>query len=161
MWKTAEFWVAISFLVFVALAWKVGAFRKLAAGLDDRAKQIAADLADARRLRQEAEALLAEYQAKRKAAEDEAAAIIEAAKGEAARMAGEAEARLNDFVARRTKAAETKIAQVEVQAQAEVRAAAADAAATAAEQILRSALTGKAGEDFLAKSLKDVRAKLN
>ncbi len=161
MLSNPTFWVAVSTILFVALALKMGAAGALTGALDNRAKTIADDLAEAKKLRNDAAALLAEYEAKRKAAEAEAADIIAAANAEAARLAGEAEAKLNDFVTRRTKAVETKIAQAEAQAAADVRAAAADAAAAAAETVMRASLAGKPGTDLLAASLKDVRAKLN
>ena len=96
-----------------------------------------AELDEARRLKEEAQALLAQYQRKQREAEQEAAAIIAGAKAEAERLASEAKAKIEDFVARRTKMAETKIAQAEAQALADVRAAAADAAVAAAERVLR------------------------
>jgi F-type H+-transporting ATPase subunit b len=129
--------------------------------LDARGEKVAQELAEARRLRQDAEKLLAEYEAKRKAAETEAAGIIASAKDEAKRLATEAEAKLAEFVTRRTKSAEDKIAQAESQAEAEVRAAAAEAATRAAETILRSQMGGKAGEAAFTAGLQEVKAKLN
>ena len=51
-------------------------------------------------------------------------------------MMTEAKSKMEEFVARRNKMAETKIAQAEAQAVADVRAAAAEAAVGAAEKIL-------------------------
>ena len=76
-------------------------------------------------------------------------------------MAVEAEQKMNEFVARRTKMAEAKIAQAEAQALADVRAAAADAAVTAAERILKDTAKGKVAEDLLASGIEDVKNKLN
>ena len=96
--------------------------------LDHRAERIKAELDDARRLKEEAAKVLAEYKARRASAEREAEEIIANAKAEAERIAAEAKAKMEDFVARRTKTAESKIALAEAQALADVRAAAADAA---------------------------------
>ncbi|MFO1147730.1 MAG: ATP F0F1 synthase subunit B [Alsobacter sp.] len=156
----AETWVAVAFLIFVAIVWKVGGFSTLVSGLDKRGAKIKAELEDARILREEAQRVLADYQKKRLAAEAEAAEIVRTAKLEAERLAAEAHAKLTDFVARRTKMAEQKIAQAEAQATAEVRAAAADAAVKASEQILRGRVAAE-GESLLVKGLQDVRAKLN
>ena len=112
-------------------------------------------------MREEAQSLLAHYQQKQKEAENEAAAILTSAKADAERMAQEAEAKMNEFVARRTKMAETKIAQAEAQATADVRAAAADAAVAAAERILKDTAKGKVAEDLLAAGIDDVKNKLN
>jgi F-type H+-transporting ATPase subunit b len=156
----AETWVAVAFLIFLAIVWKVGGFSALVKGLDKRGQQIKAELEDARILREEAQRVLADYQKKRLEAEAEAAEIVRSARVEAERLAEESHAKLTDFVARRTRMAEQKIAQAEAQATADVRAAAADAAVKASEQILR----GKAaadGEGMVLKSLGEVRAKLN
>ena len=161
MFSNPTFWVGVSFAIFIALALKMGAGTAMIAALDGRGKKVADDLAEARRLREEAEKLLVEYEGKRKAAEAEAAAIIAAAKDEAERLAKEAEVKLAEFVVRRTKTAEEKISQAEAQATAEVRAAAADVAVRAAESILRKQVSGKTAADLVAQGLKDVKAQLN
>ncbi|MFC0217241.1 F-type H+-transporting ATPase subunit b [Pseudochelatococcus lubricantis] len=161
MFWEAEFWVAVSFFCFVGIALKMGAGKMLVGPLDDRTKQIASDLAEARRLRDEAEALLKAYEAKRVAAEAEAQAIVDNARTEAERAAEEAHARLTDFIARRTKAAEAKIAQAETQATADVKTAAAEAAVRAAEEILRGSLKGKTAERLFEESLNEVRTQIH
>ncbi len=120
-----ETWVAIAFVLFIAGLGYIGVHKMLAKSLDDRAARIKAELDDARKLKEEAAAVLAEYQRKRAAAESEAQSIVAGAKEDAARMAVEAKAKIDEFVARRTKMAEVKIAQAEAQAAADVRAAAA------------------------------------
>src|SRR3954463_1471666 len=122
----AEFWVAVAFVIFVGILIYVGVPKMLTNALDDRAKRVRAELDQARRLKEEAQKLLAEYKAKQRQADDEAAAIIAGAKAEAGRFAAEAKAKMEEFVARRAKMAEAKIAQAEAQAVADVRAAAAD-----------------------------------
>src|SRR6185437_777440 len=161
MFHEAEFWVAIGFLVFLGLMGWVGVHRTIGKSLDDRAARIKAELDEARRLRNEAAALLAEYQRKRQDAEGEAQEIVSSAKAEAERLAVEAKARIEEFVSRRTKMAETKIAQAEAQAAADVRAAAAEAAVAAAEKILRQEVKGKLAGELVAKGIEDVRKKLN
>jgi F-type H+-transporting ATPase subunit b len=156
-----EFWVAVSFLIFMGILVYVGAHRKIAAALDDRRARIAAELDEARRLREEAAALLGEYRRRQQQAEAEAEQIVAAANAEAERMAIEARAKMDEFVARRTKMAETKIAQAEAQALADVRAAATEAAVAAAEKILTQAAKGKLAEDLLASGIEDVKKKLN
>jgi F-type H+-transporting ATPase subunit b len=161
MMPPPEAWVAIGFVSFLALLGYLGVHRKLLDALDARQARIKSELDEASRLREEAQALLAEFERKGLAAENEAEAIIASAKSEAERIAAEAKQRMTDFVARRTKMAEQKIAQVEAQALAEVRAAAADAAVAAAEKILAGAAKGKVAEDLLARSIEDIKQKLN
>jgi F-type H+-transporting ATPase subunit b len=154
-------WAFIGLVLFLALLGYLGVFRKLTGFLDGRASRIARELEEAKRLREEAQALLAEYQKKRLAAEKEAADIVETAKAEAVRMAEEAEESLKELIARRTKSTETKIAQAETQALAEVKSLAADVAVRAATTILQTKVSGKVAGDLVAKSIADVKARLN
>ncbi len=157
----AEFWVGVAFFVFVALLGYLGAHRMILASLDQRRDKIKSELDEARRLREEAEKLLAEYRRRQQDAESEAQIIIRNAQAEAERVAEEAHARLEELIARRTAIAQTKIAQAEAQALADVRAAAADAAVAAAEKILRQTAKGKVADDLIAKGIEDVKAKLH
>ncbi len=157
----AETWVAIAFVVFLGVLGYLGAHRKIIDALDQRQARIKGELDEARRLRDEAQALLADYQRKRHEAEREAEAIIVSATAEAERLAAEAKARMEDFVARRTKMAEAKIAQAEAQALADVRSAAADAAVAVAGKILSTAAKGSIADDLLAQGIADVRKKFN
>ncbi|HEY0354312.1 MAG TPA: ATP F0F1 synthase subunit B [Enterovirga sp.] len=157
----AEFWVGVAFVIFMAIAWKMGAFKSLLSGLDSRAKRIRAELDEARRLREEAAAVLADYQRRRGEAEREAEDLVASAREEAERIAREAHERMADFVTRRTAAAEAKIAQAEVQAQQQVRAAAADAAVRISEEVLREEMRAGAGQDLITSSLGEIRGKLN
>ena len=156
-----ENWVALGFLCFMGLLAYLGAHRKLIAAIDSRQARIKSELDDARRLREEAQALLAAFEHKGREAETEAAAIIAGATAEAERLAAEAKARTEDFIARRTKMAEAKIAQAEAQAVADVRSAATDAAVSAAEKILSAAAKGKIAEDLLARGIEDIKQKFN
>ena len=157
----AEAWVAIAFVIFLGVLVYFGAHRRVVDALDSRQARIKSELEEAVRLREEAQAVLAEFERKAKEAESEAASIIAGAKAEAERLATEAKARMEDFVVRRTKMAEAKIAQAEAQALADVRAAAADTAVTAAEKILGAAAKGKVAEDLLVKGIEDIRSKFN
>lgn len=161
MLDDAEFWVALAFVVFLGLLGYLGVHRIVAKSLDDRSDRIKAELDEARKIKDEAVQLLAEYQRKRHAAEGEAQDIIAGAKAEAERLAAEAKVRIEDFVARRTKMAETKIAQAEAQAAADVRSAAAEAAIAAAEKILSAETKGKLAGELIAKGIDEVRKKLN
>jgi F-type H+-transporting ATPase subunit b len=157
----AEFWVAVSFAIFIGVLIYFGVHRLILNALDERRDRIKAELDEARRLKDEAAALLAEYRRKQQEAEREAAAIIEGAKAEADRLGVEAKAKMEEFLARRTKMAETRIAQAEAQALAEVRSAAAEAAVAAAEKILSQSVKGQVAGDLVAKGIADVKGKLN
>ena len=161
MIEDPETWVAIAFVILVGLFGYLGVHRTVLTALDHRSERIKAELDDARRLKDEAAKLLAEYKARRASAEREAEEIIANARAEAERIATEAKAKMEDFVARRTKTAESKIALAEAQALADVRAAAANAAVSAASTILSQSVKGSVADDLLAKGIAEVRAKLN
>src|SRR6266508_6292720 len=157
----AEFWVAVAFVLFIGVLGYFQVHKLIVKGVDDRRDRIKAELDEARVLKEEAQALLMQYREKQQAAEQEAAAIVAGAEAEAERLAVEAKAKMEDFVARRTKMAETKIAQAEAKALADVRAAAADAAVAAAEKILSETAKGKVADELIAQGIREVKGKLN
>src|SRR5262245_60347172 len=161
MLEDPETWVAIAFVILMGIFAYVGVHRTVLKALDNRSDRIKAELDDARRLKDEAAKVLAEYKTRRASAEREAEEIVTNAKAEAERIAVEAKTKMEDFVARRTKTAESKIALAEAQALADVRAAAADAAIAAASTILSQSVKGSVADDLLTKGIAEVRAKLN
>jgi F-type H+-transporting ATPase subunit b len=161
MLMEAETWVAVAFVIFFAVLGWFGVHRKLLDALDHRSANIRKELDEARRLKEEAQAVLAQFKQKRNEADRAAEEIITGARAEAELLAAEAKDKVEEFVARRTKMAETKIAQAETQALADVKAAAAEAAVAAAEKILTQSVAGKTAEDLIAQGIRDVKAKLN
>ena len=160
MFEDPEFWVALAFVIFLGILVKFGVPKMALSALDSRSDRIRQALDEAHRLRAEAQDVLAQYQKKRDEAEKEAQAIIDNARIEAERLAAEAKSKVEEFVTRRTKMAETKIAQAEAQALADVRSAAADAAVTAAEKILVQSTHGSTADNLIAKGISDLKAKL-
>jgi len=156
-----ETWVAIAFVILMGLFAYLGVHRMFLKALDNRSERIRSELEEAKRLKEEAAKVLADYKARRASAEREAEEIVTSAKAEAERIAAEAKAKMEDFVARRTKAAEGKIALAEAQALADVRAAAAEAAVQAAATVLSQSVKGSLGEDLVSKGIAEVSRKLN
>ncbi|HUB64440.1 MAG TPA: ATP F0F1 synthase subunit B [Methylocella sp.] len=152
-----EFIVAVCFVIFVGLMIYLGMHKKINAALDSRASRIEAELTEATKLRTEAEALLASFEARRAEAQAEAEAVVAQAHAEAERIASEAHARITEFIQRRTKQAEEKISLAETQAAADVRAAAADAAIKAAEAVLRGETQGAFGSELIGKGIADLK----
>ncbi len=157
----AEFFVFCGFVVFVFLLFYVGAHKIVLNGLDARGKAIADELAQAAKLRTEAQALLASFEGKRAEAEAQAAAIVAEARAQAEQLGKDAAQRMGEFVERRTKQAEAKIAFAEAQATAQVRAAAADHAARAAEILLRQEAKGGAGAALVSREIGALKGRLN
>jgi F-type H+-transporting ATPase subunit b len=158
---TAEFWVAVSFFLFLAVIFYFGVHRKLASALDARAARIKAELEDAKRLRQEADAVLADYKRKQKDAVKETKAIVAQAAKEAEILAAETRRSMNEHFERRMKLAEDKIARAETDALREVQAAAADAAIAAAERVIAAELTRETADKLVKQGIDALKTKLN
>jgi len=157
----ATFWAFVALVIFLAAIVYLKLPGTIGKSLDARADKIRGELEEARRLREEAQQLLAEYQRKRKDAEKEAAEIVEHAKREAGQLVAEAKQKTEDYVTRRTALAEQKIGQAEREAINEVRAKAVDIAVEAARAVLASKVDAKVGEELFKASLKDVKSRLN
>jgi F-type H+-transporting ATPase subunit b len=156
-----EFWVGVGFVIVIAiLLWK-GVPGMVGKALDTRAAVIAAELAEARRLRDEALALMSDYQKKSASAEAEAQSIVNEARAEAQRFAAESRANLKTQIERRAQAAQDKIAQAEAAAMNEIRALAANAAAGAAEKLIAARMDEKRAAALIETSIKDLGGKLN
>lgn len=136
----SKFWVALPVVLFILFVIQKGALKALNSSLDKRADDIKSELEEARRLREEAQTLLANYMRKQKEAEDQADAIVKQAKHDAEVMAAQARKDLTERLERRAAQAEAKIANAEAKAMAEVKAKAADLALNTAESILRDTL---------------------
>lgn len=152
------FFAFVSLVLFIGIVIYAGAHRKAGAALDNRANLIAKELADARKLREDAEKLLADYKQKRLDAEKEAANIIAQAKTDAVTYAEEARKKLTETIARRTKQAEQKIAQAEAAAAKDVRSIATDLAVSAATKLIAEQ---KSGAKLIAESIAAVKSRLN
>lgn len=161
MLSSDSFWALVGLIIFFVIMFAVGAPKMIFNALDNRTTRIRKELDEARKSREEAQALLAEYQRKRRDAEAEAEHIIEDARKEARRLTEEANEKLREMVDRRTKTAETKIAQAEAQAVAEVRGRATDLAVAAATQLLSQKVTGDTAGQMVDQSIDTVKARLN
>ncbi len=157
----AEFWVLVGFVAFMAILAYVKAPAMVNKALDDRADAIRKELDEARRLREEAQELLADYQRKSREAADEAKAIVDQARREAGALAQETRRTLAEQLERRTKLAEDKIMRAEAQALSEVRSTAVDAAIAAAEKLIRSKVAGATGDLLVDESIRDLKGRLN
>jgi F-type H+-transporting ATPase subunit b len=161
MLATPEFWVLVSFLLFIGLLVYLGIPGKLAVMLDARAARIASELDEARKLREEAQGLLADYERKRRDAEKEAEAILAQARVEAEAFVVETRQKLAETIERRGWMAEQKIAQAEVEAVKEVRAAAAELAIAAATRIIADEVQGAKADQLVDSSIANLKDRLH
>ena len=161
IFHNAEFWVAVAFLLLIGLFVYLKVPAQIIQLLDERAAAIAKSLADAEKLRLEAEALLKDYQRRRVEAEKEAETIVEQARREAEAYSTEARNKLREMIERRSNSARQKIAQAEATALKDVRAAAAEMAVAMATRVLKDELEGEQGQRLIDRSIDDLRDKLN
>ncbi len=156
----AEVWVAIAFVIFCGIMIWLG-YGRIVAALDRRAETIAAELDEARNLREEAQSLLADYQRKKRDAEKEAENIITNAQEEAGRASGKAEADLEAAIERRTQIAMEKIASAEAQALEDVRNTTADVAVDAARDLIASTLDDKKTQELVDTAVAELDTNLH
>ena len=143
-----EFWVLVAAVIFVAVVWKP-VRKSLIGTLDERAARIRAELDEARKLRDEAEQLLAQYQRREREAAAESEAIIAHAVEEAERIAAQSTRDLGEALTRRQRLAEERIAQAEMKALDEIRTVAVDVAIGAAREVIQSQIDDERGGALL------------
>jgi len=161
-WSAAnpELWVAVGMILFLGVVFLAGGFKTAMGGLDAKSAKIQADLDEAAQIRAEAEAMLAGIRLQRDEAEVQAKAMIVAAGEEAARLSAEAKVKLEESVARRGALAERKIEAAQQEAASQVKAAAVDMAARAAETILAARLAGSKSDAQTDKAIGELATKL-
>lgn len=152
-------WVAIAFIIFFALFGRK-LWQAVAGILDKRTEAVRAELAEAQRLRQEAEAMLTDARRRREAALADARVLLERAKDEAVRVAREASAEAEAAAQRRERMALDRIAAAEKAAVDEVRILAAGIATAAAERAIREELTPEADARLIDHAIGNLTAAL-
>ncbi len=158
--EEAEFWVAVSFVIFVLATFRPIS-RSMSSALDNRTDQIKQELDEAQRLREEAQATLADYKRKQRDAAKTAEDIMTAAAEEAEIMKKRAAEELERSIKRREEMAVARIAQAEQEAVAEVRNLAVDAAIAATGQLLQQQLADSKGEQIIDDAIKELPKRLN
>ena len=156
-----EFWVAVSFFIFIGVLVYFGVHMKVVSALDARALLISQELEEARRLREEAEKVLADYQRKLGDVVMEVDNITALATTEAKTLAAETRQSLKEHFDRRIKLAEEKIARAEMEAVREFRSVAVDAAIAAAQNLIAAKLTPDRAKKLVSESIKALKSNLN
>jgi F-type H+-transporting ATPase subunit b len=156
----SEFWVAVSFFIFIGVLLYLGVHKKVASALDARALRISKELEEARRLREEAEKLLVDYQRKLGDVVTEVDNIIALAARQAETLAVETRQALKEHVERRIKLAEEKIARAETEAVRELRNDVVDVAIVAAQNLIAAKLTPDRAKKLVSESTKALKTLL-
>lgn len=158
---STEFVVSIAFLLFITVLLKFKVPGLLGGLLDKRAEGIRSDLAAAKALHDEAKALLASYEQKRKEMQDQAASIVDSAKREATAAADQAKLDLKASIARRLQAAQDQIKSAEDAAVRAVRDRAVNVAVAAAGDLIAAQMTAADRGKLVEASIGVVEAKLH
>lgn len=160
MFSKPEFWVAVSFVIFMALLWKkiVAAFTGM---LDARTEKIRQELDEAQRLREEAQSLLASYQRRQRDAQKEAEEIIAHAREEAERLRRQAAVDLENSLKRREAQAMDRIAQAETAAMQEVRSLTVDLAIAASRKLLSENMPQAQQDALVSQAVAELPKHLN
>lgn len=157
----ATFFAFAALVLFLGIVLRAKVPALLGKSLDERSARIARELEESRKLREEAEALIADYRRKAAAAGSEAQAIVTQAKADAEAFAAEARRKMSEMVERRTASAEQKITQAEASAIKEVRNAATDLAIAAAANLLAKEAAGSGGTKLVDDAIAGMAGKLN
>ena len=155
-----EFWVAVSFFIFIGVLVYFGVHMKVVSALDARALLLSKELEEARRLREEAENVLADYRRKLGDVVTEVDNITALATTEAKTLAAETRQSLKEYFDRRIKLAEEKIARAEIEAVRELRNVAVDVAIAAAQNMIAAKLTPDRAKKLVSESTKALKTLL-
>jgi len=160
MFSQPEFWVAVAFVIFVALIYR-RASTMVTTALDKRAATIQHQIEEARRLREEAEARLEQYRRQQRNAMKEAETMVARARAEAERQQAQAKTALDEALARRREQALDKIARAEADAVRQVRELAAELAVAATRQVLAEELQGGRGAALIDRSIAELPQRMH
>lgn len=153
----AESWVFITFVIFCAVAWKMG--RKGAvAGLDNYIETVKARLKEAEDLRNEAQALADEYKNKHANALATAQAIVDDAKIEASKILERGEADIKARLNVRQKQFDDELLRFEEQAFVELKTHMANLIEEYARQRLVAELSAETQNALVDRAIETARA---
>ena len=159
--RNTDFIVLIGFLAFLGVLAYFKVPQLVFGLLDRRATGIRSELDEARRLREEAQSVLASYERKQREAAEQADRIVATAREEAQAAADQAKVDLKDSVARRIRGAEEQIESARDAAIRDVRDRAIDVATAAAAQVVRERMGGDRANALIDASIETVDAKLH
>ncbi len=151
-----SFVAAIAFGLFVLFAYKKIAVAMVAL-LDGRALKVERELAEALKMREDAQAMLGEYEKKYRSIEKESEEILRNAHLKVEVMRQEAEIKLKDAIESRLKAANLKIKRAEEIAVQDVQRQVVEIALMAARELIKEKMSNEADDQLINIAMQDVR----
>ena len=149
-------WTLVAFIIFVAIAIYLKAPSMIGKLLDEQIERVKKELSDAIELKEEANALLAEYERKKEDAEREAEIIIANAKERAKNYEQSALAKSEEIIKRQEAQSVEKINQAEIQAMSRIRKSIIEKSIDSAEKLVSEKISSKKSDQIFTDSLKDL-----
>ena len=149
-------WTLVAFIIFVAIAIYLKAPSMIGKLLDEQIERVKKELSDAIELKEEANALLAEYERKKEDAEKEAEIIIANAKERAKNYEQSALAKSEEIIKRQEAQSVEKINQAEIQAMSKIRRSIIEKSIDSAEKLVSEKISSKKSDQIFTDSLKDL-----
>ena len=153
----AEFFVAISFIIFVGLILILRLPRRILNVLDERSLNIQKELEQARSIREEAQIILAKEKKKLEEADVEIVNLLKNAEEHTKIFKANAEKSLSEDIERKKKQSELKIKQVESDAIKEVKLKATELSLEIAKAYIKQNFDSKMSSKIFEESIKDLK----
>lgn len=151
-----SFIVALSFFAFIAVAYRPLS-RVIARTLDSRAQRIESELAEAVRLREEAQVMLSNYEKKYREIEQESEQILTHARETADKIRREAEEQLKHDVQTRIQVAHEKVRHAEENAINDVERQVMDTVIETVRDVIRKKYKSQADDQLINVATKDAK----
>ena len=156
----AEFFVAISFIIFVGLLLILRLPRRILNVLDERSLNIQKELEQPRSLREEAQIILAKEKKNLEEADVKIVNLLKNAEEHTKIFKANAEKSLSDDIERKKKQSELKIKQVESDAIKEVKLKATELSLEIAKAYIKQNFDSKMSSKIFEESIKDLKKNL-
>jgi F-type H+-transporting ATPase subunit b len=155
-----KFWLAVSFLLVVALVFK--SLRAIIlTGLDKRAQRIKQELEEVYSLREQAVKTLEEFKLKQKESECEVKKIVENAEKEVERMRSSAQKELEFYLSKKTSMVIDRIATNEDRVIRELREGAIENAVSVVSLLVSEGLNEKTAENLSANFIQNLPKRIH
>lgn len=153
--ESQMFWLALCFAILLVFMYKF-AVPSIAKGLDERAEQIKGDLKAAEDLRDQAQELLEQYNAKLEKANNEANLLMQEAKDNAKEIADKKSKELEILLKDKSNTAERQIEAAKNKALAELKSEAHSLVVSATEKLVLDTVDSKKAKELTKKACEEL-----
>lgn len=157
---TDAFWALIALIFFFVILYRLKIPHLFISKLDERAKNIANELEEARALKEEAQQNLVKYQQKCKEIEEESKRLLERAQREARQIENDARSLSDKYIEQQRKLVDEKMKRALLEASKEVNERTIDVIIAAAKDVISSELTTEKNSSLIDASINKIKQKL-